>query len=116
MALSARSLFNQLIGPGPLLIDNLFHDTGALAANLVIDVTYPNFLKIDPNGARNVTLPPEKDGLFYAIVNYAGGAENISLLNDAGGAVATINQNDLAIVFCDGGAWVVFCVIATAQS
>lgn len=65
-------------------------------------------LFLDPDGsARNVDLPAEEgcEGVYLVIVNTAGGAENISVRNDAAGAVGTIGQNETGFLFCNGSAW-----------
>lgn len=119
MALSSTSALQRLLDGGPIAIKQLFHSTGELSGNLTLDVTYPNFLKIDAGGsARDVTLPAEADsnGLFYVIANWSSGAENLVIKNDGGDTIVTANQNDVAVVWCDGSAWALFGVYTQAQS
>lgn len=82
-------------------------NTETLAADKVLTHDSPTFHFIDPDGARNLDLPAEEEsaGLFFVIANKAGGAEVITIRNDAGGTVCTPTQNETAIVFCDGTTW-----------
>lgn len=121
MAVSVTSALNRLLDGGPLAIKQLFHSTGELSGNLTLDVTYPNFLKIDAGGsARDISLPAEEvsEGLFYVIANWSSGAENLVVKNDADtpATIVTVNQNDVAVVWCDGSAWNLFGVYTQAQS
>lgn len=91
--------------------------TATLTGAITLDGTYANHLKIDPGGAaRNVTLPAEtgRSGVFYHIVNAADAAENLVIKNAAADTICTINQNESAIVSCDGSAWTLFAIIAIA--
>lgn len=68
-----------------------------------------NVLVVDPGGAsRNLDLPPEADceGLLLLIVNSADAAEFLTIRNDGNTkTVATIGQNEEAIVYCNGTVW-----------
>lgn len=84
-----------------------FHSE-TLTGNLTLDATYPNLLKLDPGGAhRDVTLLAEADaeGVTLQIVNAADAAENLVVKNDAGSTIATLNQNEEGIFYCDGTSW-----------
>lgn len=90
-----------------------------LTGTLVLDEQYPNRLKLDPGGAnRDVTLDAvaTSAGLWYHIVNAADAAENLVLKNAGGSTIATINQNEEGIVWCDGSAWALFRVATIALS
>lgn len=92
---------------------------GTLSGTTALDETYPNRLKLDPGGAsRDVTLDAvaTSDGLWYHIVNAADAAENLVLKNAGGSTIATINQNEEAIVYCDGTSWRLFRVATIALS
>jgi len=115
MAVSVTSALNRLLDGGPIAIKQLFHSTGELSGALVLDVTHPNFLKIDAGGAeRAITTPAaaQSEGLFYFIANWSSGAENLVVNTN----LVTINQNECAIIWCDGSAWNVFAVFTIAQS
>lgn len=115
MALSVQSFTDLLTAGGPIGIKQLFHATGELSGGITLGPTYPNFLKIDAGGAeRAITLPAaaSNNGLFYVIANWSSGAENLVVNTD----LVTINQNDCAILWCDGSAWNVFAVFTIAQS
>jgi hypothetical protein len=67
-----------------------------------------NILFLNPDGAnRNITLPAEEtsDGLFFIIKSEAATAFNLVILDDAGSTIVTINQDEWAIVACDGTTW-----------
>lgn len=79
-----------------------------------------NVLKLDPGGAsRTVNLWPELDmkGAVVFIVNAADAAENLVLKEDTSTTtIATINQNEAALVFSDGTNWNLICVQTIALS
>lgn len=90
-----------------------------LSGNLTLDYTYPNKLALDPGGAhRDVTLPAvgTSKGLEYFIANKADDAENLVIKNAGGSTIATANQNEAAIVYCDGATWALFAVVTIAIS
>lgn len=86
-----------------------FHDanTETLTGNKTLLVTDYMLQFLDPDGARTVTLPAEASsaGLVFIIANAAGGAEDITVQDDAPATVVTIGQNESGIVFCDGTTW-----------
>lgn len=103
-----------------VLQGHAFH-SATLSGALTIDSTYPNVLKLDPGGSnRNVTLPAEASsvGRIYLIVNAADNAENLVILNDAESpdTIATANQNEAALVYCDGSSWSLVCLLTIALS
>jgi len=92
---------------------------GVLSGNITLNETYPNRLKLDPNGGnRDVTLDAvaTSNGLWYQIVNSADAAENLVVKNVGGDTIVTINQNEEAIVWCDGTAWIRYRVATIALS
>lgn len=85
--------------------------TETLTGALTLDKTYGCLLQLDPGGAaRDVTLPAEEgaDGMFFFITNTADAAETITLKNDAGGTIMTIEQDRTAIVYLQSGTWTPF--------
>lgn len=62
---------------------------------------------IDPQGNVNVDLPAEESssGLSFVIYNTADAAETITVRNDAAGTVATVAQDEAAVVTCNGTVW-----------
>ena len=78
-----------------------------LGGNLTLTPKSPPLQFIDPNGARTLTLPAEADskGLTFLIHNNAGGAEIITIKDDAAATIATPTQNEMALVYCDGVSW-----------
>ena len=103
-----------LAGGLPLIVEQLGklaqgagYYTASLAGNITLDNTYPNVLKLDPDGShRNVTLDDEAThkGLFRFIVNAADAAENLVVKDSGTDTIATINQNEAALLYCDGTA------------
>lgn len=89
-----------------------------LAAGLTLTAQYRNVLKLDPGGAhRDVLLPPEQPGLWYLFVNGADAAENLVIKDDSGGTtVGTVNQNEAALVVCQGTTWYLVAVWTIALS
>lgn len=82
--------------------------TRTLAGAFTVGKSFPPMLFLDPGGStRVVTLPAEADsvGLMFTIVNMADAAEDLTIQDDATGAVATVAQNESAIVVCNGVAW-----------
>ena len=83
--------------------------TETLAADRVLTAAefYDNgVIDLDPAAARNVDLPAGSASLAgqtCLIRNAANAAETITLrLTAAGATVATIDQNESALVFCHG--------------
>jgi len=121
---------NMYFAPGKLfqhLPGQLSAATETLAATRALTAADPSMLKLDPGGAaRDVTLDAEENipttGLIRWIFNAADAAENLVLKNDAGTTIATVNQNESAIVINDGvqdgtaSAWTLYAVVAIALS
>ena len=83
--------------------------TETLAADRVLtaaEFTNYGVIDFDPAAARNVDLPAGSAALAgqqLLIRNSANAAETITLrLTGAGATVATIDQNESALVFCHG--------------
>ena len=68
-----------------------------------------NFLVVDPTGNRNLDLPAEAlcTGLLLLIMNNAtaSSSETITLRNDAGDTILTIDEAETGLAFCDGTTW-----------
>jgi len=63
---------------------------------------------LDPDGSgRDVNLPAEAEGLTFVIGNRAGNANALTVKDDAGSTLVTVNQDDVAYCFSDGTGWVV---------
>tara|TARA_R100001129_G_C5322265_1_gene247887 strand:+ start:1274 stop:1729 length:456 start_codon:yes stop_codon:yes gene_type:complete len=81
--------------------------TGTAAANQTVITS--NFLIVDPTGNRNLDLPAEAlcTGLLLLIMNNATGSssETITLRNDAAATIATIEEAEQCLVYCDGTTW-----------
>ena len=95
-----------------------FQSDGA-AANVTLDDTYPAIWKYDPTGAaRDVTLDviATSKGLTRWIINAADAAENLVVKNPAGATIATLNQNESGVFFCDASSWALVAIIPIALS
>jgi len=95
--------------------------SATLSGDLVVTVKHPTILKLDPGGAtRDVTLEAEAGaaGRLRWIVNAANaGGENLLVKEDSGvTTIATINQNESAVVYCDGTDWTLIAIVAAAIS
>lgn len=88
-----------------------------LTGNVTLTRKSAQWLKLDPGGgARDVTLPTAEDGLFFWIVNAADAAENLVIKNAAGSTIATVNQNEEAVILCDASGWYLHRVATIALS
>ena len=95
--------------------------SATLSGDLVVTVKHPMILKLDPGGAtRDLTLEAEAGcpGRVRWIVNAADvGGENLLVKEDSGvTTIATINQNESAVVYCDGTNWTLIAIVAIALS
>jgi hypothetical protein len=82
--------------------------TVTLADALTLTAKDPPLQFLDPGGSgRTITLPAEADsvGLLFLMVNTADASEDLTVQDDASGAVATISQNESAFLTCDGTTW-----------
>ncbi len=81
--------------------------TGTAASNQTKITS--NFLIVDPTGNRNLDLPAEASctGLLLLIMNNAtaSSSETITLRNDAGDTILTIDEAETGLAFCDGTTW-----------
>lgn len=106
------------IGYGPVSMSNpVTNET--LTGNRTVTFADANVLRLDPGGAaRDVTMPAEADcgGMIYEIINAADAAENLVIKNDGGSTIATVNQNEMCKIVCDGSAWSLLYVATIALS
>ena len=74
-----------------------------------------NWLLVDPNGAgaEILKLPPEADMTNVLLIIKNTGGEDITLQNDAGGAIGTIATAECAWVHCDGTNWTIIQAVET---
>lgn len=78
------------------------------ADNTPFDSDIPQLISLDPDGAKDILLPPVAGnaGLFFFIANWAGGAEAITVKDSADSVtVGSVAQGKLGIFVCDGVAW-----------
>lgn len=81
--------------------------TATLSTNKVLSVNATRTQFLDPDGARTLTLPTTASsaGFPMVIVNKAGGAEAITVIDASANTIATIDQNEIGLFFCDGSSW-----------
>jgi hypothetical protein len=106
------------IGYGPVSMSNAVTNE-TLSGARTVTFADANILRLDPGGAaRDVTLPAEANsaGVVYKIINAADAAENLVIKDDGASTVATINQNEMCEVACDGSAWSLLYVATIALS
>lgn len=98
-----------------------------LAGGKVLTFSDSQYQALDPGGShRNVAMPAAgaRAGAFFWIANKANGAENLVLQQpDASTTLATLNQNEAALVYCaaDGAGaaatgWSLFAIFTIAIS
>lgn len=80
-----------------------------LSGAKTLSASDPMVQSLDPGGAgRDVNLPAEENGLVFVIANRADAAEALTIKDDGGTSLATVNQDDVAYAISDGTGWMVF--------
>ncbi len=83
--------------------------TRTLAGNITLTLYDEDHLLLDPDGAsRDVTLPAEEgsQGLTYWILNTGTTpGENLVVKSDAPATIATLDQSEWGMYYCDGTTW-----------
>ena len=81
--------------------------SATLAGDLTLTTDHPAVVKLDPAGARTVTLEAESGaaGRFRLIVNAANASEVITINDDGGSEVSSPTQSEAALLYCDGTSW-----------
>lgn len=76
------------------------------ADNTPFDADTTHIISLDPDGAKEILLPPEAPGLFFVICNWAGGAETITVKDDSDTTtIGTVAQGKAGLFVCDGTTW-----------
>lgn len=91
-------------------------DMADAAVTLTATTLTGNWLLIDPNSsgaAEILKLPAEADMVDVMLIIKNTGGENITLQNDAAGAIGTIEDAECAFVHCDGTTWTIIQVTET---
>ena len=112
--------------PRPIFMDGGFNEE-TLAGGKVLTYRDSQYQALDPGGShRNIAMPAEgaRAGSWFWIANKANAAENLVLQQpDASTTLATVNQNEAALVFCadDGAAahssgWSLFAIFTITIS
>ena len=87
---------------------NVLEVLGADRTMTQAEVDDNNVFSFDPTTTRNLDLPPEADnaGIVLFIYNAGATGEIITIRDDAGAlTIATPDEDQSAIVFCDGVSW-----------
>lgn len=80
-----------------------------LSGNLTLSATDAMVQNIDPGGSgRDVTLPAESNGLGFIIGNRADAAETLTVKDNSGTTIATVNQDGVGYFWSDGTGWLGF--------
>jgi len=94
--------------------------SATLSGDLTLTAKHPMILKLDPAAStRDVTLEAEAEcpGRVRWIINAADADEDLVVKDDSGvTTIVTIDQNESAVVYCDGTAWTLIAVVAIALS
>lgn len=102
----AEWVVNKAIGRSSQYAVQPPHNRETLSGNKTLAASDAPFQNLDPDGsARTVTLPAEAEGLWFIIGNRAGAANAITVNDDSGTTLCTVNQDDTAIIVCDGTGW-----------
>lgn len=90
---------------GPLVCGGTNIET--LTGNKTLTIDDARVQVLDPDGAKDVTLPAEalSAGDSFILVNAASGAEAITVKDDTPATVGSVAQNETGIFFCDGTTW-----------
>jgi hypothetical protein len=76
----------------------------SITANKTLDYKSSMFQVLDPDAARDVVLPAEKDGAVFFIKNESA-SYALTVKDDGASTIATIAADEGAIVVCDGSDW-----------
>lgn len=112
------SASHVIIEGGLFALKDAFY-SATLTGNVALDSTYPTILKLDPGGNnRDITLDAEatSEGLLRWIVNAADNTENLVVKDDGGSTIATLNQNEEGLFWCNGTAWLLIRIATIALS
>lgn len=74
----------------------------AISADLTIDPDMHPILWIDPSAAKNVTFPTEGSRFIFIVIHGSTGNFDLTLKDSGGNTIATLSQNEMAIVVDDG--------------
>ncbi len=78
-----------------------------LSGDKTLSSTSPQTQSLDPGGVnRTVTLPAASSDLYFLIANRADAAEDITVNDNGGTKLVTLNQNGVTELKCDGTGWI----------
>ena len=83
-------------------------DISSTSSAVTLDGKSGNWQSINAGAAIDLNLPAEEEsnGLVFGIAE-TGGANAITVKNDAGGTIVTVALSTTVLVGCDGTAWAV---------
>jgi len=83
------------------------YNSETLAAGKTLTSGDAQHQRFDPDGStRIIVLPAVEAGLWFEILNWAGGAEDLTINDADGSTIATVSQNESCKFVCNGTAWV----------
>jgi hypothetical protein len=87
-------------------------------ANTTLTTSSPKFIRVVPTASRDYTLPAiaSSAGLWFVISNFSAGANNVVVKKPDASTLVTLNQNEAAVIVCNGTDWFQMGVITIAQS
>lgn len=60
---------------------------------------------LDPDAARDVTLPAERNGAIFFIKNEDAAANDLTVKDQAAATIATVAAGEGSLFACDGSDW-----------
>ena len=76
-----------------------------LAANKELSYKDSMIQILDPDVARDVTLPAERKGAIFFIKNEDAGANSLTVKDRSTATVATVAAGEGSLFACDGAVW-----------
>lgn len=85
-----------------------------LSGDITLSVDDEMVQFVDPDGAaRAIDLPAEEDGTVFIIGNAASAANALTVNDDTGSSLETVNQDGIGVFWSDGTGWLAFTVSGT---
>jgi len=112
----AHGIFGELFA---LFAIKDVYQAETLSGAATLSDKYPAIVGFDPGGAhRDVTLDAEATakGMLRLILNKADAGENLVIKADGGATIATANQSEAALLYCDGTDWALCAIFTIAIS
>ena len=76
----------------------------SITANKTLTYKDSMFQVLNPDAARDLILPAEKDGAVFFVKNESGSFA-LTVKDDAASTIETLSSGEGCILTCDGSAW-----------